>query len=99
MNVWREFENYRDNFYCGGVNYEKEEARQNRYKANREKLDTAYEKGYLVTEFGEGCCSECDGCEHLHDVGMTNEEDDMCFMYCSNTNCPHAQKYRAEQER
>lgn len=98
MNVWREYENWRDSFYCGGANWEREEERQNRYKANSEKLQMAFEKGYLVTEYGEGCCHECSGCEHLHEVGMRSAEDDIELMYCSNTKCPHALKYRAEQE-
>lgn len=64
--------------------------RQERYKANRQKLDAAVASGLPVLGYGGyGPCWDCPDADH---DTMTGDDDDVCRVICRNPACPHHRK-------
>jgi len=94
--MYTEYEKWRDSFHVGGEDEEKLANQASYYAAARDRYNNAIEQGYYISSYGIGCHESCTGCNHLHDIGMRFETDDVELMYCDNKECRYHKIARLE---
>ena len=69
--------------------------RQERYRANQEKIDAAAASGLPILSFGGyDPCWECQSADH---DTMTDDDDDTCCVICRDPACPEHENHRSEE--
>ena len=88
-------EYYRARQEAADHEYELASQRQERYRANQEKIDAAVASGLPILSFGG--YGPCWGCQSADHDTMTDDDDDTCCVICRDPGCPEHENHRSEE--
>ena len=88
-------EYYRARQEAADHEYELASQRQERYRANQEKIDAAVASGLPILSFGG--YGPCWGCQSADHDTMTDDDDDTCCVICRDPACSEHGNHRSKE--